>query len=177
MQVSLVPVKPEDKPFLFSVYASTRAGEMAMIGWNADFQDSFLRSQYEAQQRYYQSQFPRAEHSVVYGDSLPVGQMIVNRTQQEIHLVDISILPQFRGNGIATQLLHSLMEEAWREEQFVRLQVDQSNPALHWYRRLGFVATSRQGFYCEMVWKSSVLESAGNVAVIAKNISIPAADL
>jgi hypothetical protein len=34
MSLDLHPVRPEDEAFLFELYASTRADEMALVGWD-----------------------------------------------------------------------------------------------------------------------------------------------
>jgi len=34
MNLDLQPVRPEDEPFLFELYASTRGDEMALVGWD-----------------------------------------------------------------------------------------------------------------------------------------------
>ena len=152
MDIRLDPVRPEDKTFLVSVYASTRADEMAVIGWTQDLQDSFLRSQHDAQQRYYHSQFPDASFNIVRYDGHAVGQMVVERKETEIRLINIALLPEYRHVGIGTFLLRGLMEEARFAGKRVGLHVEQSNPARNLYHRLGFEVTGQQGFHVEMVW-------------------------
>jgi len=50
-------VQPDDEPFLFHAYASTRLEELAMLGWGADEQAAFLTQQFNTQQQHYH--FPR----------------------------------------------------------------------------------------------------------------------
>jgi hypothetical protein len=44
MSLDLRPVRPEDEAFLFELYASTRADEMALVGWFKQQQETMLCS-------------------------------------------------------------------------------------------------------------------------------------
>ena len=66
----------------------------------------------------------------------------------------ISLLPEYRGRGIGTQLLHRLLA-LLRENGFSRvsLSVQKENPALRLYLRAGFrIAAERGGEYL-MLWE------------------------
>ena len=160
MDIRLQPVRQEDEAFPRSVYASTRADELALTGWGPAFQADFLVSQYDAQQRYYRSQFATAEVRIVQCEDRDVGRLITECTETEIRLIDVALLPQYRGNGIGTFLLTSLMEDAGREGKSIRLRVEQSNRALHWYRSLGFDITDEPGLYVAMAWTADAGASA-----------------
>src|SRR5260370_32570511 len=90
--ITVDPVLAPDEPFLYRTFASTRAEEMALTGWNAEQQETFLRMQYEAQQRSYQMQLPEAKYWVVRCDGSAVGRLIIDGTAEEIHVVDIALL-------------------------------------------------------------------------------------
>jgi ribosomal protein S18 acetylase RimI-like enzyme len=151
--ILLDPVREEDEPLLYQTFASTRADEMAMTGWNAGQQESFLRMQYEAQRSSYRMQLPDAQYWVVRRGSTPVGRLIVDRRPQDIHIVDIALLPQFRAQGIGSTLMAAIMTEARADSKSVSLHVERFNPALQWYERLGFTAVSAGPIYLEMVWR------------------------
>jgi ribosomal protein S18 acetylase RimI-like enzyme len=152
--VSLDPVSPSDEPFLYQTFASTRAGEMSLTGWNAEQQEAFLRMQYEAQRRSYLLQLPHAEYWVIRRDEMAVGRLILDRTPEEIHIVDIAILPEFRAQGIGSILMEAIMQEASEASGTVRLHVERFNPALRWYERLGFSVINSGPIYLEMVWRA-----------------------
>lgn len=153
--VTLRPVTSSDLEFLYQTYAGTRMEEMAMTGWNAQQQEAFLRMQYEAQRRSYQMQMPDATYSVIRCDQIAVGRLILDRTSEEIHIVDIAILPQFRGHGIGSTLMQAIMTEAAQSARAVRLHVERFNPALQWYQRLGFGVVNSGPIYLEMLWRSA----------------------
>jgi ribosomal protein S18 acetylase RimI-like enzyme len=149
---------PSDEALLYEIFASTRTEELALTGWNAGQQESFLRQQYEAQRRSYRMQLPGAEYFVVRSGDTSLGRLIVDRRPQEVHIVDISLLPQFRGRGIGSTLMTQLMKEAAESSKAVTLHVERFNPALRWYERLGFSAVNTGPIYLEMNWRQSVEE-------------------
>jgi ribosomal protein S18 acetylase RimI-like enzyme len=152
--ITLDPVLASDEPFLYQTFASTRADEMSLTGWNAEQKETFLRMQYEAQRRSYQMQIPEAKYWVIHCDGSAVGRLIIDRTAEEIHVVDIALLPEFRKRGIGSALMEAIMKEASQAGKTVRLHVERFNPALRWYERLGFGVVSSGPIYLEMVWRA-----------------------
>jgi ribosomal protein S18 acetylase RimI-like enzyme len=65
--------------------------------------------------------------------------MLVAEGTDAICLVDIALLPPFRGRGIGRQLIAELLERGARAGQAVRLSVARGNRAMGLYRRLGFL--------------------------------------
>lgn len=51
----------------------------------------------------------------------------------------IALVPEFRGQGIGTRLLQTLLDAAASRFRSVSLSVDKDNPARHLYERFGFV--------------------------------------
>jgi ribosomal protein S18 acetylase RimI-like enzyme len=152
--ITLDPILASDEPFLYRTFASTRAEEMALTGWNAEQQEAFLRMQYDAQRRSYLMQLPEAKYWVIRYDGAAVGRLIVERTAEEIHVVDIALLPEFRKRGIGSTLMESIIKEASQAAKTVRLHVERFNPALRWYERLGFSVVNTEPIYLEMVWRA-----------------------
>jgi GNAT superfamily N-acetyltransferase len=156
MTVKLRPAVPDDNSFLFQVYASTRSEEMAAWGWNAAQQDGFLRMQFMAMQNGYGGQFPQADSDIVLLDEKPVGRFMLNRTDEEIRLVDLALLPEVYGKGIGTLLLKQVLDEAAATARPCRLRVLQTNlGAIRLYQRMGFVSISEDAIYVEMEWRSA----------------------
>src|SRR4051794_24434685 len=103
---------PEDEAFLYQVYASTRAEEMALTNWSVAQQAAFLRMQFNAQRQSYLIQFPAATYQIILREENAIGRLILNRTNKEILLMDIALLPAYRNAGIGTQLIQALQAEA-----------------------------------------------------------------
>jgi ribosomal protein S18 acetylase RimI-like enzyme len=152
-KIHLDPVLASDEIFLYQTFTSTRTEEMALTGWNAEQQESFLRMQYEAQRRSYLMQLPDAEYFVIRSSETALGRLIIDRRPEEIHIVDIALLSEFRKHGIGSILMNAIMREAAQGGRKVSLHVERFNPALHWYERLGFGVAASGPIYLEMVWR------------------------
>ena len=149
----LRPIRPEDQPFLYEVYASTRLEELAPLGWNADQQAAFLTQQFNAQHQYYQANYPGADFQIILVNDQPAGRIYVDRRIDEIRLIDIALLPEYRNGGIGSRLLKDLLAEAARAGKPVRIHVEKFNPALRLYERLGFSISDDRGVYWFMEWR------------------------
>jgi ribosomal protein S18 acetylase RimI-like enzyme len=90
---------------------------------------------------------------VLLVDGAEAGRLYVRRTDDEVHVLDIALLPEFRDRGIGTALLHELMDEAAGAGRVASIYVEQTNRALSLYRRLGFEPVADQGIYMLMEWR------------------------
>jgi len=147
------PVAASDQDFLLKVYASTRDEEMALVPWSESQKTAFLKSQLRAQRLSYEANHPDAAHDIIFLDGRPIGQIWVGRSEEEIRLLDIAILPEHRGRGVGTALLKELQDEAARRAKPMRHCVFKTNQAaLAFYARLGFQTTDDIGLYYLMEW-------------------------
>ena len=150
-QVALRAVQPEDEEFLLGVYASSRADEMALVDWDEAQKQAFLRSQFEAQTAQYHARFPDAEYSIILYQGSPVGRFWIGRTPEQIRLLDIEVLPEFRNQGIGAVLLKSLLAESEATGTPLRHMVFKMNTdALRFYARFGFAPIEDVGAYIHM---------------------------
>jgi ribosomal protein S18 acetylase RimI-like enzyme len=148
------PITPDDLPVLLRVYGSTREEEMAMVvDWTPEQKDAFVRSQFEAQHGWYQDHYQGARFDVILVDGVPAGRLYVHRRESEIRLVDITLLPDFRGGGTGSALLRDLLAEGEAAGKRVTIHVEVFNPAMRLYERLGFLPVEERGPYRLMEWK------------------------
>ena len=56
--------------------------------------------QFSAQTRHYRGSFPDATYSVICVDGEPAGRLIVSRSDDEMVVVDLALVPGFRRIGI-----------------------------------------------------------------------------
>lgn len=152
-----IPICTEDDPFLFQLYASTRAAEMQAWGWDPLMQQAFLTMQWAAQQRSYAMQFPDADHRIIIFQNVRIGRLFLSRTEQELRLVDLTLLPEYHNQGIGTQLLKELQAEAAESNKWLRLSVIRTNPARRLYERLGFTVTGENDLYDFMEWCAAMI--------------------
>jgi ribosomal protein S18 acetylase RimI-like enzyme len=161
-RISLRPVRLEDRGLLLRVYASTREEELALTSWDEAQKRAFLEAQFAAQDVWYRERYPGATLDVIEADGLPAGRFYVHRREREIRLMDIALLPEHRGRGIGSALLHDLFAEAAAAGKRVTVHVEAYNPARRLYERLGFRQIGEHGVYHLMEWKPPG-EAAGAV--------------
>jgi ribosomal protein S18 acetylase RimI-like enzyme len=154
-ELSLRPVGAEDYDFLVGLYTTTRIDEFAAIPWSEQQREMFMRMQFDLQSRVYEGRYPDAAHQLILWNGERVGRTIVDRAVDEIRLVDIALLPEFRAKGIGGCLIRDLQNEAAENSKPVRLEVFRTNPAQRLYYRLGFRQTGTNSLHLEMEWKSA----------------------
>jgi ribosomal protein S18 acetylase RimI-like enzyme len=138
---------PDDDDFLLRVYASSRTAELNALGRDTPEAQAFLRMQYDAQASHYRARRPQADWTVITMAGADVGRLIVDRGDDELHIVDIILLPAFRGAGVGTALVRRLLVEADAAGLPVRCEVAFDNAARHFWERLGLVTTGTDGVY------------------------------
>ena len=117
------------------------------MDWNDDQRRVFLKTQFHAQQEHYQKHFPFRDHHIVMLNGRPVGMTDIARSTQEIRVLDVIILPEFRNAGIGTKLMRDLLTEADHLGKTLRLYVEKFNPAFRLYNCLGFTVTEDTGVH------------------------------
>ncbi len=122
------------------------------MDWDDAMKESILRMQFEAQRTGYAADSPNARFETIEQRGRPIGRLVVDRRDDEIHLVDIALLPGARGRGIGGALIVELCREGEQGGRPVRLCVDWRNPALGLYRRLGFVEVGGDQVSALMEW-------------------------
>ena len=150
--ISLRPACKGDEGFLRFVYAESRREELDQVVWPDGAREEFLCSQFDAQATHYLTHYPEAEFLIIEQDGNPAGRLYVRRSQPEIRIMDIALLPEFRGKGIGRALLQQLIDEGQASARDVTIHVEKFNPALRLYERLGFRAVDDRGVYWFLQW-------------------------
>lgn len=150
------PMDASDLEFLSSVYASTRDEELRQVPWTQDEKRSFLHQQFEAQHAHYMQHYPDADWWVIECNGEKIGRLYVEVWPSEHRLIDIALLPPWRGRGLGALMLTDLMSEACAAGKPLRIHVEKNNPAMRLYVRLGFVSIEDKGVYDLLEWKESL---------------------
>lgn len=158
----LRPATDSDQEFLVGVFAGTRADELQALAWNPTQAEMFINIQFNAQQQSYRLSYPEAENNIILHDGQPIGRMLVDRSEEAIHLVDIAILPEHRNQGLGARLIRGLLAEGASQERAVILSVYNTNPAIHLYERLGFSKVDEESLYWKMRWLPEQATSKDN---------------
>jgi ribosomal protein S18 acetylase RimI-like enzyme len=151
--VSLRSMTDADLPFLERVYGSTREAELAQTDWSDVQKAQFIAFQFHAQHQHYTTHYHGAQFFVIERDGIPVGRLYLHWREDELRIVDIALLPDARGAGIGGSLLGALMAQAAAQGKGVSIHVEQMNPAMRLYERLGFRRIGEHGIYHLMQWR------------------------
>jgi GNAT superfamily N-acetyltransferase len=145
-----------DLPALCALYASTRE-ELATLPWPAAAKDAFVADQFRLQHLHYVTHYPEAHFLVLEAPDGVAGRFYHgcgNGTASDPGLdllIDVSLMPRFRGQGIGSALLRAAIDYAASRGRGVALHVHAHNRrARQLYERLGFVAHGDAGLHVEM---------------------------
>jgi len=150
--IQLRPKRDDDRPFLAMLYASTRQQEMDMVDWSDEQKRAFLQWQFDAQTAHYDQQYGGADFLIIEQNGVPIGRIYIDRREDEIEVIDIALLPECRGAGLGSRLLHEVLREAKQSGRRVMIYVENFNPARRLYDRLGFQHVDTNGVYHIMKW-------------------------
>jgi ribosomal protein S18 acetylase RimI-like enzyme len=156
--ISLRPRVDADDNFLCALYASTREEELKRTDWSDEQKRQFCRMQFDAQCNHYAQYYPGASFDVIEREGRAIGRLYVYRgDEKDVRIVDITLAPEARGSGVGTKLLLEVMREAEDLGKSVSIHVEQFNPALTLYKRLGFEHIDDHGVYYLMRWAAPSL--------------------
>jgi len=155
----LRPATPDDEPFLFDLYRTTRTDGQGAI--QLDDGGVLLRIQYLGQQKSYEAQFPTLKHDIILVDGRTAGRVMVAPQESEVRFVDLALLPEYRNLGIATVLIRELMNEVARVGKPARMHVARDNRARRLYERLGFEVVGENDSSYVMRWTPETTDSQG----------------
>lgn len=148
--IALRPVGATDGEFLYRLYAATRLAELAPSGWDDGQIETFLRMQFTLQHNHYRCSHPAADFDLILVDGTPAGRLYVERSASCTLIIDISLLPEFRGRGVGGELLRRVTAAADAARTVVSLHVERNNSIRPFYQRLGFREVELRGIYYYM---------------------------
>jgi len=124
-----------------------------VVQWTEKDKSAFLDQQFQAQHTYYQHQYTNAEFLVMLLDGVPIGRLYIDERETDIRIVDITILPKFRNQGIGLFILSNLQEKARKSGKSVSIHVERDNRARHLYERLEFhITNDSHPIYLLLTW-------------------------
>jgi ribosomal protein S18 acetylase RimI-like enzyme len=137
--VNLRPESPADEALVRRLILETVAEELGASAWPEPMRGHLLGIQYTARRHSHCANHPAAASHVIQADGVAVGWALVNTMPHEVRIVEIMILPEWRGSGIGTAVLNEILFTAARARKPVRLNVNVMNQrAIRLYARLGF---------------------------------------
>ena len=136
--ITLRPCCSADDEFLFSVFCSARQDQFDAVNLVPEQVEQLLKMQFDAQRQQYRAQFPNADFDVILIDDEPAGNLYALRGPEIFVLIDITLLPEHRNQGVGGQLVRSLIDESHSAGKQLEAHVYRDNPAWRLWQRLGF---------------------------------------
>ena len=162
VRFTLRPEAEGDAPFRLALFRASRGPGWDQVPLPAEMLTRIMEQQFHAQAQGYRAAYPRARLDIILVDATPVGRLAADRGADSLHLIDIAVVPERRGQGIGGAILRALMDEAAAAGMPVTLQVDRDNlAAQRLYHRLGFVATAENDTHFSLRWPAPSLTPAG----------------
>ncbi|MBY0241216.1 MAG: GNAT family N-acetyltransferase [Burkholderiaceae bacterium] len=144
----LRPITAADTPFLKILFAACHP-ELAAVPLPAGQVDALLDMQFHMQHNAYR-QYQGIEFLLIVQGDEPIGRFSVQRSPARHALVDIALLPGWRGCGIGAAVISCFLQEAADAGCGVQLHVARGNQAWRLYARLGFQVTADDGAMLRM---------------------------
>lgn len=149
----LIPLTGENREAAFKIFAASRWEDFAGLGWDEVMLTTFLRQQFDFQERSYQANYPEASLDLVLREGILLGRLYVNRQPDAIRVIEITLLPIFRNQGHGSALLREILADGAANQRRVTLMADCHNPAQRLYARLGFQPVAEDGTSRHWEWQ------------------------
>ena len=122
---------------------SQRAASLEDIEWLEPFYESIMRPYYvelklEWDRTKFRESFDLGITKIIQADSIDIGMLKVEEREDCIYICDIQIDSGYRGKGIGTKLVKTVIQSGNLASKPIRLRVLKGNPAKELYLRLGF---------------------------------------
>jgi ribosomal protein S18 acetylase RimI-like enzyme len=142
-ELRLRPARLGDYTFALSLYLEGAQMHLSKIGqWNRTRIVSKFRQGYK-----------RAPAQIICVGDKPIGWIQVADFVDHMHLRQLHLIRNVRGQGIGTQLIKELLQRADALGKYVTLDVMHGNPARLLYLRLGFRQISQDVAKRQMIWR------------------------
>jgi ribosomal protein S18 acetylase RimI-like enzyme len=156
VRFALRPETEADAAFRLALFRASRGPGWDQVPLPADMLTRIMEQQLHAQTQGYRAAYPQARLEIVTVDAAPVGRLATDRGADGLHLIDIALVPERRGQGIGAAILRALIDEAAAAGTSVTLQVACDNlAAQRLYHRLGFAMTAANETHLTLRWSAS----------------------
>ncbi len=150
--LSIRPSLDADKPFLESLYRSTR-NDLKMIDAETDFIETLIEQQHYAQTVGYGEQFPNAMYFIIEKTGENIGRISIDFGSNEIRIIDIAFILQARDKGYGRSIVQALKYAAGSACAPLVLTVSRNNIAAQTlYQKEGFQIEQSCEMHHQMAW-------------------------
>lgn len=151
--LDLRPVTAADQPFLNRLYRSSR-DDLSALGDDANLL-ALIELQQNIQEQGQRAHFPNAQPLLLWHHAHPVARLVLDSTPERVHIVDITVLAEQRGQGLGTALLQWAQHRAREASVALELNVQRHNiHAQRLYHSLGFQTVTASELSDHMRWQA-----------------------
>jgi len=152
--ISLRPVRDEDIETIYKIYCSTAIEKLSLMHKLPDLQkENFLKHQFRLQHNHYINNYTNVYLGILENPDSVVGRLYIEEKNDELCIVDITLLPSFRSQGLGKEILKNILLYARSGSKKVILHVENANKAIRLYMKLGFCVVKDYGVYSLMEYK------------------------
>jgi GNAT superfamily N-acetyltransferase len=130
MQTVLRPSRPEDFEYCATLYFGEMDRTIQELNLDRAAHTTSFRDHWEV-----------AQVRIITLDGVDIGWLQTTTRDDAFFLAQLFVEPAFQRQGIGTEIMKHLIDEATRAGQAITLGVVKTNPALRLYERLGFRIT------------------------------------
>ena len=159
--MKLRPARPEDEPFLRQLRGQVDADRLCMNLWRGEGVDvekaKILDLQFRAQAAHHNVLKANWEtrENIIEMDAVSIGRFVITGGGEELRLVEIALVPQWRGQGIGQMVIGATREECVRSGRVLRLCVEKTNQrAIALYLAQGFYVIENEAMHFVMEWSA-----------------------
>jgi GNAT superfamily N-acetyltransferase len=154
-RIELRPTTKADRNFLLEVYEASRAFELQFVDWDDKTKRVFIEHQFDAQDAHYREHYADATFDVVLVDGCPAGRLYLYRGEKQIAIMDLTLLPEFRGRSIGGKLISRILEDARSSGRSVRVFLENFNPYKPVFIKFGFEIVEDDGVTQRYEWSQN----------------------
>mgnify|MGYP003956556651 CR=1 FL=1 len=137
----LEPASAEDRLWLYQLYEeSLRPVIDEAVGWDDEDQRRRFGRSYEAE-----------KFQLITQGSTRAGALYTIAQPENLHLSLLLIHEDFRNRSLGTQIIEDIQKE--QAGGPITLSVFKNNPAVSFYKRLGFRVDVEDEYFLEMSWR------------------------
>jgi putative hydrolase of the HAD superfamily len=126
--IKVIPAEESHHEFYYTVKKEAYGGYITRIwGWDEQKERGFQAKGWE-----------NKRPSIILYNNKPIGTIYINKYENSIEIGQFYILPEYQNNGIGSNVLKGILDNADRDGLTVKLMYLSINPAASLYSRMGF---------------------------------------
>jgi ribosomal protein S18 acetylase RimI-like enzyme len=153
LRLGFRPATGADNAFVKQVFFSAHGQQFSILPLEPDALARLLQLQFDAWHKGTRARCPTSQLDIILvNDSTEAGIVWHDTSATSLRLLELSILPSYRGKGIGTAVLQEFASRAENSGLSLTCSVARDNPgALRLYERFGFRVRSSNEVYLELI--------------------------